>query len=209
MSGVADKILNRVRGHGRGVRVYTPKDFLDLGSRASVDQALSRLCKAGTLRRVGRGLYDWPRHSAVLDQPAPASVDAVVDAVKRRANVQVVPGNLAAANALGLTHAVPTRPEFLASRHLGDVTIGNRTVTFNAAGAVLSPWLDTPAAVIVQALVWLHDNASDRLADAVPTLRKQASDDAKRSLAKGLNRLPGWAIPAARSIVENRAPLAA
>jgi hypothetical protein len=205
MSGIADNILHRVRGHGRGVRVYTPKDFLDLGSRASVDQALSRLSKAGTLRRVGRGLYDWPRHSAVLDQPAPASVDAVVDAVKRRANVQVVPGNLAAANALGLTHAVPTKPDYVSSRPLGDVTIGNRKVTFRAAGSVLSPWLDTPAAVLVQALVWLHDNASDRLADAVPTLRKQASGDAKRSLAKGLNKLPGWAVPVARGILENHA----
>jgi Family of unknown function (DUF6088) len=205
MSGVADKILNRVRGHGRGNRVYTPKDFLDLGSRAALDQALSRMCRAGTLRRVGRGLYDWPRHSAILDQPAPASVDSVVDAVKRRANVTVVPGNLAAANALGLTNAVPTRPDFLASRHIGDVVIGNRTVSFRTAGSALSPWLDTPAAVLVQALFWLHDNASDRLDDAVPTLRKRASDDAKRSLAKGINKLPGWAIPAAREIVENRA----
>lgn len=205
MLGVADKIMNRMRGHGRGAKVYTPRDFLDLGGRASVDQALSRLCRVGTLRRVGRGLYDWPRHSAVLDQPAPASVDAVVNAVKRRANVQVVKGNLAAANALGLTHAVPTRPEFLASRALGDIKIGSRTLTFNPAGAVVGPWLDTPAAPLVQALVWLHDNGNDRLDDAIPVLRKSASDDAKRSLAKGINKLPGWAIRVARGIVENRA----
>ena len=186
MSGVTDKILNRVRSHGRGRRVYTPKDFLDLASRASVDQALSRLCRAGTLRRVGRGLYDWPRHSAILDQPAPASVDAVVDAVKRRANVTVAPGNLAAANALGLTNAVPTKPDFVSSRAIGNVAIGGRTVTFRAAGAVLAPWLGTPAAPVVQALVWLHDNGRDRIGDAVPVLRKTASADAKRSLAKGI-----------------------
>lgn len=205
MSGVVDKILHRVRGHGRGVRVYTPKDFLDLASRASVDQALSRLCKAGTFRRVGRGLYDWPRYSTILDQPAPASVDAVVDAVKRRANVHVVPGNLAAANALGLTHAVPTKPDFVASRAVGDVIIGGRTVTFRPAGVVLSPWLDTPAASVVQALIWLHDMGNDRLDDAIPVLSKRVSADAKRSLAKGINKLPGWAIPAARGILENRA----
>ena len=59
MSSIADKIMKRVRRHGRGVRVYTPKDFLDLvarsGTRAAVDQALARLARAGTLRRVGRG----------------------------------------------------------------------------------------------------------------------------------------------------------
>ena len=58
MSGIADKILNRVRGHGRGQWVCTPKDFIDLGSRDAVDKALSRLVKQNTLRRIGRGLYD-------------------------------------------------------------------------------------------------------------------------------------------------------
>lgn len=204
MSGVADKILNRVRSHGRGVRVYTPKDFLDLGSRVAVDQALSRLHRCGTLRRVSRGLYDWPRHSALLDQPAPASLDAVVNAVKRRANVKVVPGNLAAANGLGLTHAVPTKPDYIASRHLGNIKIGGRTLTFRAAGSVLAPWLDTPAASVVQALVWLHDQPGDRLSDAIPKLRRHASADAKSALAKGLHTLPGWAIQAARGVIENR-----
>ncbi len=56
MTGIADKIMKRVRAKGRGKWVCTPKDFLDLGSRAAVDQALSRLATSGDLRRVGRGL---------------------------------------------------------------------------------------------------------------------------------------------------------
>ena len=39
MQGISRKILNRVRGHGRGCWVCTPKDFLDLGSRDAVDKA--------------------------------------------------------------------------------------------------------------------------------------------------------------------------
>lgn len=208
MAGVAGKIMDRVGGHGRGRRVYTPKDFLDLGSRASVDKALSRLSKSGTLRRIGRGLYDWPRHSSVLDRPAPASVDAVVDAVRRRANIRVAPGNLAAANALGLTHAVPTRAEFIATRKVRDVTVGGRTVRFLPAGAVITPWIDSAAAPLVQALVWLH-GSNATVDDAIMTLRKRASRAAKVALAKGLNRLPGWAIPLARRIAENHATKAA
>jgi predicted transcriptional regulator of viral defense system len=34
---------------------------LDLGSRQAVDLALHRLAKKGTLRRLARGLYDYPR----------------------------------------------------------------------------------------------------------------------------------------------------
>ena len=62
MASVADKIMNRVSDQPTGW-VCTPKDFVDLGSRQAVDQALSRLVKAGKLRRVSRGLYDKPRFS--------------------------------------------------------------------------------------------------------------------------------------------------
>ena len=43
MSSLATKIMRRINGHGRGNWVCTPKDFLDLGNRAAVDRALSRL----------------------------------------------------------------------------------------------------------------------------------------------------------------------
>ena len=66
MTRLADRIMKRLRAHGRGRWVCTPKDFLDLGSREAVDQALSRLVRTGRLRRAGRGLYDLPRTSAVL-----------------------------------------------------------------------------------------------------------------------------------------------
>jgi len=43
-TSIQDKIADRLRRHGRG-KVFTPKDFLDLGGREAVDQALSRLAK--------------------------------------------------------------------------------------------------------------------------------------------------------------------
>ncbi len=55
MSAVADKIIKRVRGKGRGW-AFTPKDFLDLGTRASIDMALTRLVQSGVIRgRVRQG----------------------------------------------------------------------------------------------------------------------------------------------------------
>lgn len=57
MSAVADRIMKRVRAKGRGW-VFTPRDFIDFGTRASVDMALSRLAQASEVRRIGRGLYD-------------------------------------------------------------------------------------------------------------------------------------------------------
>ena len=53
MSAVADKIIKRVRGKGRGW-AFTPKDFLDLGTRASIDMALTRLVRVFDGRRRRR-----------------------------------------------------------------------------------------------------------------------------------------------------------
>lgn len=54
-----DVLLNQIIRQGRG-KVFTPKDFLELGSRDAVDQALSRLVKDGSIQRLGRGLYYYP-----------------------------------------------------------------------------------------------------------------------------------------------------
>lgn len=60
MAAVADRIINHVRGKGRGW-AFTPKDFLDLGTRASVDMALSRL--AGQVQ--GKAIYATSGRSRV------------------------------------------------------------------------------------------------------------------------------------------------
>ena len=54
------KLLARIHQMGPG-KVHTSKDFLDLGSRAAVDQALSRLVQRQTVKRLGRGLYSAPK----------------------------------------------------------------------------------------------------------------------------------------------------
>ena len=51
------KILSRIQA-AEPDQVFTPRQFLDLGSRDAVDKALSRHCKVGTLRKIARGLYD-------------------------------------------------------------------------------------------------------------------------------------------------------
>ena len=68
---MAEYILERMKSYGAGSRVFVPKDFLDLGSRDSIDQALSRLTKVESIRRLGRGLYDLPEFSKIASRPVP------------------------------------------------------------------------------------------------------------------------------------------
>jgi Family of unknown function (DUF6088) len=203
MISLIGKIMRRVRAHGRGKWVCTPKDFLDLGNRAAVDQALSRLVKNGLLRRIGRGLYDFPRTSSVLNRPAPPNVDAAVDALVRRDNVQVMPDGIVAANQLGLTNAVPAKTSYVTSGSTRTLKIGGRTVQFRHASQRLIAWANRPSAPFVQALYWLGKNvASDP--GMIDTLRMKLSDAMKQDLMKSIDLLPAWMESIVRKIDLNR-----
>lgn len=196
---IADKILKKVRRYDAG-HVFSPKDFVDYGTQSAVYKALSRLTSEGRLRRVGRGMYDRPETSALVEGPVPASVEAVLAAVRRRTNAVIVPDNAAAANALGLTTALPVRPTFVASKDIANIRLGSRTIRFKTASRALSPWLERPAQPIVQSLIWLREEGFP-LEGAAATIRRRASPKAMRDLDKHMRLLPAWMLPVAREIV--------
>lgn len=208
MTAIADKIMNRLRARGRGKWVCTPRDFLDLGNRAAVDQALSRLAKLGELRRVGRGLYDLPRVSSVLKRSAPVDMDKAVAALARRDSVRIMPDGIAAANQLGLTNAVPAKTSYLTDGATRDVKIGNRTVHLCHASPAVMAWAGRLSAPVAQALRWLGPQAAMDVRVAA-TLKRALPNDVKKDLVRHSAGLPGWAIPLARSLTEPQIATAA
>ena len=204
MSSMADKVMKRVTAHHRGRWVCSPKDFLDLGSREAVDQALLRLVKAGRLRRVGRGLYDMPRFSKVLKRAAPVDLEAAIATLARRDGIRIMPDGLVAANQLGLTNAVPAKVSFVTDGHSRTLKIGGRTVRFRHAGPSVMQWAGKPAAPVVQALRWLGPDAATD-ARVVSTLSRQLPEHVKRDLVQNERNLPGWALPLARNITNSQA----
>ncbi len=202
MSSVANRIMKRISENAGEGWVCAPRDFLDIGSREAVDQALSRLVKAGKVRRIGRGLYDQPRMSAVLKRTAPVDLDAAIAAIARRDGIHVMPDGMAAANGLGLTNAVPARPCYVTDGASRSVEIGGRTIRFRHASPSVMRWAGKAAAPVAQALRWLGPEAS-RDARVVSILRRRLPDAVKRDLAKNCRDLPGWAMPLARSITSD------
>lgn len=126
--------MERMSAHSSGKWVSTPKDFVDLGSRAAIDQALTRLVKAGHLRRVGHGLYDRPRFSSILNRHAPADIDVAVAALARRDRVRIMPDGQLSANQLGITSAVPAKACYLTDGPSRALEIDGRTIHLNMQG---------------------------------------------------------------------------
>ena len=193
---VVDKILARIRRFGRG-HVCTPRDFVDLASRASVDQALSRLVRAGQLRRIGRGLYDYPKTSARLGVLAP-SPKAVERALARRSGATLKSSAGQVANALGVSTQVPMRTVLETTGRSRTVTVQGRTMRLvHRAPSKLG----RPSGVaddVIRALSYLgtggvDDTVIHRLA---ATLRPAD----KRALLGMIRHSPGWLHSAIRRI---------
>ena len=110
-ASVPDRVMKRARANGRG-SVFTPRDFLDIAARAAVDQALSRLAKSGQLRRLARGLYDFPKLHPKLGPLSPA-LDDVAQALARESGSNLQIDGARAANALGLSTQVAAQSSWL------------------------------------------------------------------------------------------------
>ena len=187
-----NRILGRIKGRGRGW-AFTSSYFSDLGSRGVVDVALSRLAGRGAIRRVTRGVYDFPRQSKWLGGDAGPDLDSVAQAIakSRRARLQISGAH--AANRLGISTQVPARKVYLTDGPNYDVVVGSGKITFRRAVPKNLLGAGTMAGDAFQALRWLgKSGVDDRV---VATLRKRLSDDAKRQLRRDLADMPVWMHP--------------
>ena len=181
-------IISRIYGNKRGW-VFTPNHFFDLGSRTAVAQSLARLARAGTIRRLAHGLYDYPeKHPALGDLPA--NYERIAQALAGRDSLKIQPSGAYAANLLGLTEQVPARIVFLTDGF-------NRTVRINKQQIVLKR--TTPknmataghvSGLVIQALRYLgQDYVDDKI---IRMLKERLSRDDKRQLINDLRYAPVW-----------------
>ena len=188
MAAVSDRIMKRVRAKGRGW-VFTPKHFVDLGTRASVDMALSRLAHTGVIRRVGRGLYDYPiQHEKLGDlTPDPSKV---ADALSAQGGSKLVASGAAAANRLGISTQVPAKISFATKGHSAVKRAAGRRVTLKHSRV---PVLDTaPESVnaIIQALAYVgKDNLED---GKIRSFARRIVDKDMQVLDRARPQMPGW-----------------
>ena len=115
MQSINNKAISRIYGRGRGW-AFSPNDFVEGFSRDQIENALSRLCREGKIRRVCRGIYDYPKYSELLQQELSPDFDQVAQAFARKFSWRIQPSGDTALNLLGLSTQVPGRLECPAPR---------------------------------------------------------------------------------------------
>jgi hypothetical protein len=182
---LTDQILEFAKTRSEGTPL-TAKRLLHLGSRAAVDQALSRLARRGHLIRAERGVYLLPVGGRFGSRPPAA--DKVANAVAEQEGRHVTESGAAAANALGLTNQVPVRAVFLTSGRPHELRLGKQLVELKPApGWQLGR---NRAGRIVRALHWL---GRERINEAASVLRGKLTPEERRELSTApTSGMPGW-----------------
>lgn len=188
MNTITQTITRRIRAKKRGW-VFTPKDFLDVGSRAAIDQTLSRLAKQGIIRRLGRGVYDFPKTHPTLGMISPSAND-LAQAVAAQTGDIVFPSGAAAANFLGLSTQVPAKPVFMTNGVSRTKKIAGRSIRLQHSRVPITTQISDTANFVLQALYYLGKNNID---DAV-ILKCANHLDKKdfKKLSSILPRMPSW-----------------
>lgn len=201
MDNVPDAILDCIRSAGRG-KVFTPKDFRDLGSRDAIDQALSRLTRSGDLHRLGRGLYHFPRKNPRLGIPVAPDIDEIADAIGRQSGSRLVPSGAVAANRLGLSTQIPAKPVYLSDGRSRRVKVGNTELQIKHVAPKELPVGSRSSAMVFQALRHVGRQAvDDRM---IATLHAALSGKQRRELLDDSRYTTDWIAKVVHRIVRKK-----
>ena len=181
-------VTSRIYGRGRGA-VFTPSDFIDLGSRSSIDIALHRLHRQGTIRRLARGLYDYPEVNSILGAIAP-SIEEVAKALAKKEKAKLQPSGAYAANLLGLSEQVPAKIVFLTNGRARRVKLGNLSIELRPTTPKKTATAGRTSGLVFTALAYLGKDhiTPERLAH----LRKTLSEADRAQLLSDISYAPTW-----------------
>src|SRR5260221_10549786 len=191
-ASTTNAILKRIRAKHRGW-VFTPRQFARLGPRAAVDQPLSRLQRTGQIRRLARGVYDFPKVPPKIGVLSP-SPEAVAKAMAERTGSRISVSGAKAANLLGLSTQVPMQNLFWTEGPSRTIRIGNQTVSLKHVAPSKMIGAGTEAGIVVQAVRSLgkegiHGISFHSLAERLPP-------PVKRAVQRLVPAAPAWSQPA-------------
>lgn len=190
-NSLESKLSKRIFGSGRGT-VFTPSHFLDLGSRDGVDKALSRLTANGTIRRLARGLYDYPKLHAVLGPLLP-SPDSIAKAIAMRDAARLQPTGAYAANLLGLSEQVPAMVVFLTDGQARTVQVGTQTIALRHTTPRNMATAGRLSGLVIQAFRYMGQGSVTP--EVLEYLRSTLPAGERLALLRDIKLAPAWMHP--------------
>lgn len=107
-----EKVFYFISGHGRGW-AFSSSDLIKKFDRQQIDSTLSDLSKNKKIRRISRGIYDYPKYSDLLQKELSPDIDEVARAYARKFNWRIEVSGDSALNLLDLSTQIQAKYIYL------------------------------------------------------------------------------------------------
>jgi len=159
------------------------------------------LASSGSIRRIARGVYDYPVVDPLLGELSP-TIEAITKALTQRDRIRLQPSDAYALNLLGLSEQVPAKVVFLTEGESRTMKIGPVTIQLRRTTPRNMATAGRLSGLIIQAFRSLgKDHVTqariDKLKSTIPLKQR-------RELLKDLALAPAWMHPIFHELAESQ-----
>ena len=160
-------------------------------SRQEIDNTLSDLVKKEKIRRVSRGIYDYPKYSELLQKKLSPDIDQVAQAYARKFNWKIEVSGESALNILGLSTQVVGQYIYLSNGPNKKYSLNDSTLLeFKKSSLKNIGFKHKESSLIVQALRAL---GKDRVTNQViNTIREQIEPNKFQKILNDTSSATVW-----------------
>jgi hypothetical protein len=179
--------------------IFVTSDFKDISERNAIKMSLSRLSNEGLIRRIARGIYEYPEYSEFLQQFVSPSPNKFAYAIARNFGWTIIPYGDTALNILGLSTQVPNIWSFVSDGPYKKYELNKITIEFRHTTNKEITGLSYITALIIQALKALgKENISK---STIYRLHDRLTSDEKRLILSEAKYATSWIYEAMKQIM--------
>ena len=202
MKNISESIFYFIAGHGRGW-AFSSSDLAGRFARQQIDNVLSDLAQDGKIRRVARGLYDYPRYSDLLQKTLSPDIDQVANACARKFNWRIEVSGDSALNLLGLSTQIPAQYVYLSNGPSKSYDVMGVTLNFKKSTLKDIGFKHNESTLIVQALKAL---GKEHLSESIfAKIREQIAKESFAKILRDTQGSTGWIYDAVKQICHESA----
>lgn len=169
--------------------IFSAHDFVGMASRNTIDQALYRLSKKGSIQKIAHGIFSKPKMNTLIGV-VPPSIDDLVQAYGHKFGYQIQFHPAKSANMLGLSQYVVAQHIYLTDAPNKTIHLGSYTVQLKHVCPRKLLGIGTKAGLIIQSLYYFGKSQLND--DILIQIQKLIDIDTENLLKDFYPDLPGW-----------------
>ena len=192
-----EQIRERIRKSDFGT-IFIPSDFSDLTDYPNIKVSLSRLIETGLIRRIIRGVYEYPEYNDFIEDFVSPNPHKVALAIARNHGWTIVPDGDTALNLLGFSTQVPAEWTYVSDGPYKKYTIDKTVIRFmHTANKDISK-LAYKSALLVQAIKSLGKESIN--GTIIQKMSKLMTDEEKISVLTEGKYMTTWVFDIIKQI---------